>query len=116
MSKMTEGPWVAEKVRQDETDNFEWMISTRAPIVEGDGCMLLPNDDFFIAEFYGPDAEDNAKACGALPEIAEAIERTIADIRLFSNSFDNGSASKDFCIGVENRLCSALNKAKGKDG
>jgi hypothetical protein len=34
-------------------------------------------------------------------------------IRLFSNCFEDGSASKDFCIGLENRLRSAINSAKG---
>jgi len=61
---------------------------------------------------------DAAKAIKTLraeqAEITEAVEKTIADIRLFSNSFDDGSASKDFCIGIENRLRSALDKAKGE--
>lgn len=65
-------------------------------------------------DHYEQIAYEKARAIAALPEIAEAIEKTIADIRLFSNSFDNGSASKDFCIGVENRLRSALIKAKSE--
>lgn len=52
---------------------------------------------------------------GRFDAIIEAIEKTIADIRLFSNSFDDGSASKDFCIGIENRLRSALSKGGLRD-
>lgn len=48
-----------------------------------------------------------------MTELQEATEITIADIRLFSNSFDDGSASKDFCIGIESRLRSALSKISG---
>lgn len=53
------------------------------------------------------------KQVTALPELVEATEKTIADIRLFANCFDDGSASKDFCIGIENRLRSALSKING---
>jgi hypothetical protein len=53
---------------------------------------------------------------GRLAAMHEAIEKTIADLHLFANSFDDGSASKDFCIGLESRLRSALLKAKGGEG
>ena len=59
-----------------------------------------------------PLAEDEGRPA-AYAELSEEVGKTIADIRLFSKSFDDGSASKDFCIGIENRLRSALLKIKG---
>lgn len=53
------------------------------------------------------------KQVTALPALIEATEKTIADIALFAKCFDDGSASKDFCIGIENRLREALGKIQG---
>ena len=53
---------------------------------------------------------------GRFDAIAEAIEKTIADIRLFSSSFENGSASKDFCMGIEQRLRSVLPERTQENG
>jgi hypothetical protein len=53
-------------------------------------------------------------AADAIETLQEAAEKNIADLRLFSNAFEDGSASKDFCIGLEARLTNALLKAKGE--
>lgn len=55
----------------------------------------------FVSDMYF-DAAD------AIENLQEATEKTIADLHLFSSAFEDGSASKDFCIGLENRLRSAL--------
>ena len=54
------------------------------------------------------------EAADAIERLYEANEKTIADINLFSKSFEDGSASKDFCIGIENRLRTALNVIDGE--
>jgi len=100
MSKITPGPWILgnERLR----GGLYWVV------MRGENLETIDLHD-------DENGENDARAIAALPELTEAVEKTIADIRLFSNAFDDGSASKDFCIGIENRLRSALLNTKSSE-
>jgi hypothetical protein len=78
----------------------------------------LSDDDVAAAEQDMPKGHtipliDDEGRLDAFAHLIEATEKTIADIALFSKCFDDGSASKDFCIGVETRLRSVLTRIQG---
>ena len=111
------GRFTQEQIRNRVCQEYELgLVDAKKTIAR-----LADNDLFGSAETFmeiflsGVKASDMYfDAAEAIDSLQSVIKKTIEDIHLFSNSFEDGSPSKDFCIGVVNRLVSTLDKAEAE--
>lgn len=99
MSKITNGPWVANDRHSDPS--YPWRIESDA-----NG---YPNDGYIIAKLDGPDAEENAKLIAAAPDLLQEL-RNIAKAK--PDTWDDPS---DFRAWAQSRARHAIAKVCGAD-